>query len=172
MQTASSRNCGHQRGQQLDQLARVDRAAAQLGVDLHVLRDRRRRRQRMHELRHRVDCRVERVVVDPVAQRLDAAGGRAGADRHQELRRGAQLDDPRDVLGRADRALDEQHVVGTRRAAGLGLGKVDDVEALAEPEQFVLEVEQLQLAAVTGGELDDADARSDCGGGLHQQALS
>ena len=42
-----------QRGQQLQQLPRVDRAAAQLGVHLHVLGDRRAGRQRLDVIRRR-----------------------------------------------------------------------------------------------------------------------
>ena len=41
-----------------------------------------------------------------------------------------------------------------------GLGELDDLEPIDDVEQLVLEVEDGQLAAVAGGELDDADARS------------
>ncbi len=59
----------------------VDRAAAQLEVDEHVRGDRRRRVQRRDVLRLGVDAAGELLDVGPVAQCLDAARGRAGADR-------------------------------------------------------------------------------------------
>ena len=62
----------------------VDRAAAQLEVDRHVGGDRRRGGQRVDVLRAGVDGATELVDVAEVAQRLDAAGGRAGADGDQE----------------------------------------------------------------------------------------
>ena len=70
----------------LEQLALVDRAAAQLEVDRHVRGDRRRGRERRDVLGPRVDDRDELVDVGEVAQRLDAARGRAGADRDQRAR--------------------------------------------------------------------------------------
>ncbi len=63
---------GH-RHQHLAQLVRADGAAVELGVDLDVLRDRRGRRERLDVLGMRVDGGTERVVVGPVAERLDPA---------------------------------------------------------------------------------------------------
>ena len=40
------------------------------------------------------------------------------------------------------------------------LGELDEVDAIGDGEQLVLEVEERQLAAVARRELDDADARS------------
>ena len=82
-----------QGGEQLEQLAGGDGAAAQLRVDRHVVGDRRRGRERLDVFGLRVDRRPERVVVGPVAQRLDAAGRRAGADRDQQRRLAPELDD-------------------------------------------------------------------------------
>lgn len=152
-----------ERGHELDELPGVDRAAAQLGVDLDVFADRRRRRQRGDELGLGVDGRAEGLVVAPVAQRLDPAGGGAGADGDQEPRLLAQFPDPGQVLRRADRPLDEQDVERPDGAGGRGLGELDDVELLADGEQLVFEIEQLQLAAVTRCELHDPDTGPRCG---------
>ena len=73
-----------ERPQHLDELALADRAAAQLEVHPHVLRDRRRGSERADVLRRRVDGARELAHVLEVAQRLDAAGGGAGPDRDQE----------------------------------------------------------------------------------------
>ena len=67
--------------------------------------------------------------------------------------------------GRRDRALDEEDVEWARRAARGRLGELHDVEPLGDLEQVVLDVEDRQLAAVAGGELDDADPRSPWRGG-------
>ena len=76
---------GGERGQELDQLLGVDRAAAQLGVHRHEVGDGPRRRERIDVRRDRVDGGPEGLVLGGGAERLDAAGGRARADR----RRGA-----------------------------------------------------------------------------------
>ena len=98
-------------------------------------------------------------MVEPVADRLDASRGRARTDRDEACVVRAQADDLLGLLRRADRALDEQHVERAGRAARRRLGELDDVEALGDREQLVLEVEEGQLAAVARGELDDADPR-------------
>ena len=149
-----------ERGQQLEQLAGIDRAAAQLGVDDDVVGDGRRHRERRDELRLRVDGGGPRPVLGPVADGLDAAGRRAGTDGHQGGRLAAQAEQLLELLLGADRALDEQDVERAGRAARGRLGKLDDVEPLGDREELVLEVEDGQLAAVARGELDDADARA------------
>ena len=97
-------------------------------------------------------------MVGQVAQRLDAAAGRARADGDQGGRLAAQADDFVDLLGRADRALHEKHVEWALRPARRGLRELDDIEAFSDRQQLILEVEQRQLAAVAGGELDYSDA--------------
>ncbi len=99
-------------------------------------------------------------MVGEVAQRLDTAAGRAGTDRDEGRRLAAQLGDLARLLGRADRALDEEDVERTRRSPRGRLGELDDVDPIGDRQEVVLEVEQRQLASVAGGELDDADARS------------
>ena len=147
----------------LDQLALVDRAAAQLEVDVDVRRDRGGRVERRQVLGVGVDDRAELLDVGPVAQRLDAAAGGAGADGDHELGHLADLVDPLDVLRRGDRALDERDVVRALDHGAGGLGEVGDVDGLGDAQQLVLAVEQAELAAVAGGELPDGELRS--GGG-------
>jgi hypothetical protein len=150
---------GGERGEELNELAGIDRAAAQLRVHGHVLRDGRGAGQRCDPLGVRVDAQPERVVVAPVAERLDPARRRAGTDGDEEACPAAELDDPLQVGRLRDGAFHEQDVIGSRRASGRGLRKVHDVEMLDDGEQLVLEVEERELAAVARGELDDPDAR-------------
>src|SRR5581483_5588892 len=105
----------------------------------------------------RVDRGREGVEVAVVLERLDAAGGRAGADRDQGLRLLANLPDPRRVVLRRHRALDERHVVGALGGSAPSLEEVGDLDLARDGEQLVLAVEQRELAAVAGGELPDRE---------------
>ena len=67
----------------LQQLLLVDRAAMQLEVDIDVRLDRRGGGERVDEVGPCIDRLGELVHVLEVAQRLDAAGGRAGPDGDQ-----------------------------------------------------------------------------------------
>ena len=149
----------NERSDHLEQLALVDRAAVQFVVDLDVRRDRRRRRERRDVARSRVDGRDEVVDVGEILQRLDPAGGGAGADRDEPLREGAHLLDPLRVVRVRHRALDERKVVRPLDAGDAGLEEVGDVDLAGEREQLVLAVEQRELAAVAGGELPDGEGR-------------
>ena len=160
-------------GEHLEQLVLVDRAAAQLEVDLHVRGDRGRARQGRDVLRVGVDDRAELGDVGEVAQRLDAAGGGAGADRDHPARHLADLLDPLELVGGGDRALDQRHVVRALHHRPGGLGEVGDLDRAGEWDQLVLAVEQGQLAAVARRELPDRELRAApgrCGRG-HSSAL-
>ena len=159
---------GH-RHQDLAQLLGRDGAAVEREVDLHVLGDGRRRRERLDVLGVGVDRCPVRVVVGPVAQRLDAAVAGAGTDRHEQRRLAPQLLDLLRLVRGAHRALDQQDVVRAGRSERARLGELHDLEPVRERQQLVLEVEERELAAVTRGHLHDADAesRSD-GDGSHQ----
>src|SRR6185369_9036321 len=91
---------------------------------------------------------------------LDAARGRAGADRDEGLRHRAQADDLDRLLWRRDGALDEQDVERSGGAFRGGFRELCELEPIRERQQVVLEVEDRQLAAVARGELDDADPRA------------
>ena len=133
-----------ERRQQLEQLARVDRAAAQLGVHDDVIGDRRGGRERVDELGPRIDGGAPTardrdqlrsawmppaVAQAPIVTRVVA--------------RGAQAEQLLELLVRADRALDEEDVERSGRAARGRLGELDDVEPLGDREQVVLEVEDV-----------------------------
>ena len=66
-----------------DELRLVDGAAAQLEIDRDMGRDRRRGRERLDIVRPGIDGGDEIVHVREIAQRLDAASGRASADGDQ-----------------------------------------------------------------------------------------
>src|SRR5829696_6098743 len=139
----------------LEQLVAVDRAALQLEVDVDVGRDRCRGLERGDVLRRGVDDRHEVLHVSEVPQRLDAARGRAGPDRHQPARLRPHLSDPLGVIGGGDRALDQREVVGALHLAAGRLQEVGDLDLVGQRDQLALEVEQGELAAIAGGELPD-----------------
>ena len=132
----------------------------QLEVDRHVRGDRRRGRERRDVLGRRVDDRDELVDVGEVLQRLDPAGGRAGADRDELPRRPAHLLDP---LRRRAAVVTEpstsERSYGPSTVALRRLEEVGDLDLAREREQLVLAVEQRELAAVAGGELPDGERR-------------
>ena len=88
-----------------------------------------------------------------VAKRLDATGGGARADRHEELRLLAHLLDALGVVRRGDRAFDQGDVVRALDDGARGLGEIGDLDRAGHGQQFVLAVEQAQLAAVARREL-------------------
>jgi hypothetical protein len=104
-----------------------------------------------------VDDGGELVDRGEVAQGLDAAGGGAGADRHQVPGDPTDLLDPLGIVRRRHRALDERDVVGTIDDRRGGFQEVGDLDGARHLEQLVLAVEQGELAAVTGGELPDRE---------------
>ena len=120
-----------QRGQQLEELPGIDRAAAQLGIDLHVLGDRCAGRQRARRNPASGRRRRARLVHRP-----SCAG--PGCRPRWRRRRWSPAVCVRDrsctissaCSRRADRALDEQNVVGPVGAARGRLGELDELEAL------------------------------------------
>ena len=142
-------------GEHLDQLALVDGAAPQLEVDGHVRGDRGAVGERGDELGLGVDDREVLLDVGEVAQRLDAAGRRAGADGHQVPGDRPHLPDALDVVRRRHRALDEGQVEGPRPSRPARLEEVGDLDGAGHRQQLVLAVEQGELAAVARGELPD-----------------
>ena len=105
-----------------------------------------------------VDGADELVDVLPVAQGLDAAGGGAGADGDQLVAVAADLLDAAGVVVGGDGAFDQADVVGALQHGPAGFGEVGDVDGAGDAEEFVLGVEEAELAAVAGGELEDGDA--------------
>ena len=89
-----------QGGDRGDELSAVDRAAAQFEVDVDVVGDGGGGRERGDVLGVGVDDRGELGDVGAVAQRLDAAGGGARTDRHQQSRLAPDLDDALGVVRR------------------------------------------------------------------------
>ena len=148
------------RGEHLEQLALVDRAAAQLEVHGHVRGDRGRAVEGGQVRRVRVDHGQELAHVGEVAQCLDPAARGARPDRDQRARCGAHLLDAFGVPGGGDRALHEADVVGPLHHRARGLREVGDLHPVGHREQVVLAVEQGELAAVAGGELPDGEGRA------------
>ncbi len=146
-----------QRGQRVQQLPPVDRAAVELQVDWHVRRRRGRGVQCGQVLGMGVDERPELRHVGEVAQRLDAAGGGAGSDRHEQAGLGPDPFDPVDVAGRGDGPLDQRDVVRPGDGRARRLREVRDVDLAGDRQQFVLAVQQGELATVAGGELPDGE---------------
>ena len=149
-----------ERRDHLEQLALVDRAAAQLEVDRDVRGDRRRGRERRDVLGRGVDDRDELVDVGEVAQRLDAARRRAGADRDElPRRRGAPAGSARRRAAVVTEPSTSDRSYGPSTVALRRLEEIGDLDLARERQQLVLAVEQRELAAVAGGELPDGELR-------------
>src|ERR1019366_2500664 len=99
------------RREHLEELALVDRTAAQLIVDEDVLDDRRGLAQRGQVVGRGVDGARELGDVREVPERLDAARGRTRPDRDQGPRLAPDLVDALGVVRRRDGALDEGDVI-------------------------------------------------------------
>ena len=67
--------------------------------------------------------------------------------------------DPLRVVGGRDRALDEGQVVGPLHDLARGLEEVGDLDLARHRQELVLAVEERELAAVAGGELEDGERR-------------
>ena len=89
-----------------------------------------------------VDDGGEGLDIGEVAERLDAAGGGAGADGDQRLRLAAHLPDALGVMRRGDRPLDQRQVVGPLDDGARRLGEVGDLDRAGDREQLVLAIEQ------------------------------
>ena len=70
------------------------------------------------------------------------------------------IGDPAQFFRCGHRALDQGNIVGTRLHGARCFGEMGDPDLPGQREEFVLAVEQGQLAAVAGGELPDRERRS------------
>src|SRR5581483_2123118 len=120
---------------------------------------RRRRTQRRDVVGVGVHGGDEVTDVCEVPERLDAAGGGAGADGDESLRRAADLVDALGGVWRRDRSLDENEVVRAFHGRTGRLEEVGDLDRARDCEELVLAVEQRQLAAVARRELPDGELR-------------
>ena len=148
---------GQECGEHLNELALVDRAAAQLEIDRDVRRDRRRGGQRLDIVRPRIDGGDVVVDIGEIAQRLDAAGRGAGADGDQKFRLLAHFKDALRVVLRRDRAFDQGKIVRPLRDGARCFREIRDLDRAGDREQFILAIEQGKLASVAGRELPDRE---------------
>src|SRR5208337_2771607 len=137
----------------------VDGTTPHFEVHANVLRDRGRGGERRDELGARIDDAPVLLDISPVAQRLNSTRGSASTDRDKKAAFLAHLDDAARIVGSGDAALDESDIVRPFEGAAPRLGKIDEVHLSRELEQFVLGVEELQLASIARGELEYCDAR-------------
>ena len=93
--------------QQLQQLGLVDRTAAQLEIDGHVVCDGRGLVERADVFRVGIDHRGKLLDIFEIPQGLDAAGRGAGPDGHEEAGGAPDLVDALGIVGRGDRTLYE-----------------------------------------------------------------
>src|SRR5665811_269415 len=127
-----------ERGQNLQELFGVDRAAVQLIVDGHVCSDRRGALEGLDVLRVGVHDGAVLGDVSEVAQRLDAATRGAGTDRDQEARGSAYLLDALGISGRGHRPLDERDVVWTLDHRAGGFREVGDLHRARQRDELCL----------------------------------
>ena len=108
----------------------------------------------------RIDGSGEFADIGEVPQGLDAARGGAGANRHQMPRETTHAQDAFGIGGRRNRAFDQREIVRSAHHPPRRFREIGDVELLGDGEQFVLAIEQAQLAAVAGSEFPHCQARA------------
>ena len=138
----------------LKQLVSIDRTAAELKVDQHVVGDRRRCRQCTDKLRLGVNAADKVGSVTPVLQCLNTTGRGTGANGDQVLRISTNRLDPLAVLGGRDRTFDQGDVVGARFHVTGRFQEMNDVDPIRDRQKFVFARQQLQLTTVTRGKLE------------------
>ena len=122
--------------------------------------DRRRGGERLQIFRVRIDGGGEFADIGEVPQRLDPACGGAGADRHQTAGETTHAQNALGIGRRRDRAFHQREIVRPAHHPPRRLGEIGDVELCGDCEQFVLAVEQAQLAAVARSEFPHREARA------------
>jgi len=143
----------------LHELMLRDRTAAKLEIDLDMVGDRSRCLQRVNERGVRIDDRDEFVDVCEVLECLNTSCCCTRPDAHECRGFTADLLDPFGIVGCRHGAFDEGEVVGSCDLASRGLREVGDVDGADDVEQFVLAIEQRELATVTRCELPDGELR-------------
>src|SRR5581483_5593509 len=139
----------------LDKLVLIDRAAAQLEIHEDVVGNGRRFVQRFDVTRCGVHNRNEFFDVLEVAEGLNASGGGARANRHQKLRGTPYLVYSFGVMGCGDGAFNQRYIIWPFDHRPRRFREVRDLDSVRNCQEFVLAVEQAELAAVARGELPD-----------------
>src|SRR5208337_535441 len=145
------------RAEDFHQLIFVDGATPQFEINKHVVGDRSGFLQGFDIVGPGVHDGDEFLHLLEIAQRLDAAGCGAGANRHQEFGGAPNAVDPLGIVRRGDRAFHQRKVVRTFRHRARGFGEIGDFDRVGDREEFVLAVQQAQLTTVAGGELPDRE---------------
>ncbi len=146
-------------GHHVEELRLVDRTAAQFEIDRHVAGNRSRGAERLDILRAGIDRGGEGAHIGEIAQSLDTAGRRAGTDRDELFRGAPDGLDALPIMRCRDRAFDQRQVVGTADLAAPCLGEVRDFDSVGQGQQFVLAIEDRQLAAVARREFPHCELR-------------
>ena len=115
----------------VEKLALIDRTAPQLEVHMDMLRDRRGSTEALNIFRTGIDRLLERFDIGPVAQRLNAAGRRAGPDRDQYLRLLSYGENAMRILCSRDRSFHQGDIVRAGINVAGRLREVGDVQSLA-----------------------------------------
>src|SRR5208337_2543291 len=135
----------------------VDGAAAQLKIDEDVVVDRGGFAERCNVFRLGVHHRNEIGDVLEIPQGLDAAGGGARADGDQELGRAANRVNALFVVRRSDGAFHKRNIVRAFDDGAGSFGEIGDFDGADNGKEFVLAVQQAQLATVAGSELPNGN---------------
>src|SRR5208337_487536 len=150
---------GQQRSHHGKKLMLVDGTAPHFEVHANMLRVRSPGREGRDELGARIDDAPVLLDIGPVAQGLNSTRRRASTDRDKKAAFLAHLDDAARIVGSGDTALHESDIVRPFEGAAPRFGKIGEIHLSRELEQFVLGVQELQLAAIARGELEYRDAR-------------
>src|SRR3569832_886009 len=135
--------------------------------------NRRRALQAGDRLGMAVDLRHPFRALGLVAQTLDAARGGTGTNGDQQTAMGTEVLDAFEIFRRRHAALDARHIHTGIRIERPRFGKVHQIDPFGERQQRLAEIEERQLAAVAGTELEHGHARLARVSGLqaHQNPL-
>ena len=123
---------GEKRGNHLEELRLVDRAALQFEIDRNVGRNRRRCRERADVFGRGINGGDELVHVGEIAQSLNAAVRGAGADGDQVLRLPPYLANALGIVLGGDRALDQRQIVGAILHGARRFQEIGDLDRAGE----------------------------------------
>jgi len=142
-------------------LGAIDRTTPDLEVDRDVLTDRFGPGQGLNEGRLGVDRLLPGLVaVIEIAQGLQAAGCRTGAERDHETAVFPYLPDTLQLVVGRDTALDECDIDLGCFIGGAGFQEMADVDQLCQSQQVLAGVQKCQLAAIARGKFVNGDTRS------------
>ena len=144
----------------VEQLMSADRTSAQFEVDFDVIRNGRGCGERRNVFRAGVDTSQVVFMIGPVLQRLNSASRGTGSNRHNCTRNSPHILNPLCIVRCRDRSFNQRDVVRAGFHATAGLREIRNLHGTCDRQQFILTVQQRQLAPIAGRELKHGKSRT------------